>query len=106
MQKNVTYILDPEDIELIKRLANNPCASCSNDTSWCCGCPKEKKYREMVKNIPEEQRETILELADAYREYIATTENINKLKENINKLKKKLEKIESEYSINKLVNFK
>ena len=99
MKKNVTYILDPEDIELIKRLANNPCASCGKDTSWCCGCPKEKKYREMVKTIPEEQRENILELADAYREYIATTENINKLK-------KKLEKIESEYSISKIMNFK
>lgn len=99
MKKNVTYILDPEDIELIKRLANNPCASCSKDISWCCGCPKEKKYREMVKNIPEDQRANILELSDAYREYIATTETIDKLK-------KKLEKIESEYSINKIMNFK
>ena len=99
MKKNVTYILDPEDIELIKRLANNPCASCGKDASWCCGCPKEKKYREMVKTIREEQRENILELADAYREYIATTENIDRLK-------KKLEKMKNEYEIDKIVNFK
>ena len=99
MQKNVTYILDPEDIELIKKVSKSPCASCGNDPSWCCGCPKEKKYREMVNTIPEEQRENILELSDAYRAYIETTETIDRLK-------KKLEKIESEYNISKIMNFK
>lgn len=99
MQKNVTYILDPEDITLIKRLSVNPCASCGNDPSWCCGCPKERKYRETVKTIPEEQRENILELADAYREYTEAMETIEKLQA-------KIEKLKSEYNIDKIVNFK
>ena len=99
MKKNVTYILDPEDIELIKKVSKSPCASCSIDPSWCCGCPKEQKYRELVKTIPEEHRETIQELADAYREY---TEAVN----TINELQTKIEKLKNEYEIDKIVDFK
>ena len=99
MQKNVTYILDPEDIELIKKVSKYPCPSCSDYVLGCVNCSKRLEYAEMVKSIPEENRETIQELADAYREYIEAVETINKLQA-------KIERLKNEYEIDKIVNFK
>ena len=98
MQKNVTYILDPEDIELIKKVSQYPCVSCSDEVLGCVNCPKRLKYSELVKSIPEENRETIQELADAYREYIEAVETIDKLQA-------KIERLKNEYGIDKIVNF-
>ena len=106
MQKNVTYILDPEDIALVKSVAKDPCVSCmernigtSDYVLGCVNCSKRLEYSEMVKSIPEENRETIQELADAYREYIEAVETIDKLQA-------KIEKLKSEYEIDKIANFK
>ena len=99
MKKNVTYILDPEDIELIKKVSQYPCLSCSDEVLGCVNCSKRLEYSEMVKSIPEENRETIQELADAYREYTEAVETIEKLQA-------KIEKLKSEYEIDKIANFK
>lgn len=99
MKENITYILDPEDIELIKKVSKYPCASCSDYVLGCVNCSKRLEYTEMVKSIPEENRETIQELADAYREYVEAVETIEKLQA-------KIEKLKSEYNIDKIVNFK
>ena len=99
MQKGVTLILDPEDIELIKKVSQYPCPSCSDEVLGCVKCTKRLKYTELVKSIPEENRETIQELADAYREYIEAVETIDKLQA-------KIEKLKSEYEIDKIANFK
>lgn len=106
MKENVTYILDPEDIELIKKVSKYPCPSCmernigtSDYVLGCINCSKRLEYTEIVKSIPEENRETIQELADAYREYVEAVETIEKLQA-------KIEKLKSEYNIDKLVNFK
>ncbi len=98
MQKNVTYILDPEDIELIKKVSQYPCVSCSDEVLGCVKCSKRLKYSEMVKSIPEENRETIQELADAYREYVEAVETIDKLQA-------KMERLKNEYNIDKIVDF-
>ena len=99
MKNGVTLILDPEDIELIKKVSQYPCPSCSDEVLGCVKCPKRLKYTELVKSIPEENRETIQELADAYREYIEAVESIDKLQA-------KIEKLKSEYEIDKIANFK
>ena len=99
MKKGVTYILDPEDIELIKKVSKYPCPSCSDDVLGCKNCSKRLEYTEMVKNIPEENRETIQELADAYREYTEAVEAIDKLQA-------KIEKLKSEYNVDKIADFK
>lgn len=99
MKKNITYTIEPSDIKLIKKVMNNPCASCYMEPAWCCGCHKEKKYKETVYSIPEENREYILELASKYSEYIETEKTIDKLQS-------KLEKIKNEYNIDILLNDK
>ena len=95
MQKRVTLILEPEDVALIKSVSKDPCITCSDEVLGCVNCPKRLKYTEMVKNIPEEHRETIQELADAYREY---TEAVN----TINELQTKIEKLKNDYHIDRL----
>ena len=87
MQKRVTLILEPEDVALIKSVSNDPCTSCSDEVLGCVKCTKRLKYTEVVKNIPEESRELILELADKYREYIEDVETIEKLQTKIERLK-------------------
>ena len=98
MQKRVTLILDPEDIALVKSVAKDPCVSCSDEVLGCVKCPKRLKYTEMVKNIPEESRELILELANKYREYVEAVETIEKLQT-------KIERLKNEYGIDKIVDF-
>ncbi len=96
MKKNVTYTLEPSDIKLIKKVMNNPCASCHMEPAWCCGCHKEKKYKETVESIPEENREYMLDLAYRYREYLETEKTINELQA-------KLERLKKEYNIDILL---
>ena len=96
MQKRVTFILEPEDVALIKSVSKDPCASCDRYTTlWCDECVKKKKHTELVNSIPEEGKELVLELASKYRDYTETVKNINKFCE-------KLEKLTSEYNIDKL----
>ena len=89
MLKKVTLILEPEDVALVKKVSKYPCPSCSDEVLGCVNCSKRLEYSEMVKSIPEENRETIQELADAYREYTEAVETIEKLQAKIEKLKEK-----------------
>ena len=95
MQKRVTLILEPEDVALVKSVSKDPCMSCNKDITWCHTCLAKMKHTDLVKSIPEEDKELILELASKYRDYTETVKNINKFCE-------RLEKLKSEYNIDKL----
>ena len=62
----------------------------------------------MVKSIPEENRETIQELADAYREYTEAVETIEKSQAKIEKLKSEycIDRFDSENETICITNFK
>ena len=68
------FILEDGDMDIIKELQiESPCSYCSDNLSYCCGCPKARKWEKEVEPYKNTQ---YWDLAEKYNDYQDLKEEI------------------------------
>lgn len=89
------YIVDDEDIAVLRALPENPCTTCIA-SAGCCGCPKEDLFAAAVceakKRIPEE-------FVEKYSDYVAAIKVRDKLSEDLREQEAAVKAFEEELAV-------
>ena len=93
MIEKKTYIVDKEDLKLLKRPLNQPCNDCSWRGSSCYPCWKVDKYHKLVRKL---QERNLLEVAENLRTITQIESKIEELQSKIGDLKQQKEGLQSE----------
>lgn len=96
MKEVVTYQLDEEDIELLKKeLPDNPCAiKCHGGVIGCCGCLDAYEYEDTVKIYKDKG---IFDIALEIKSVKDNKKRIQELQEKIKELEDKTMQIKRKY---------